>query len=74
MTEEERGEGEKVVRVGDEVVVRRANAERTRFGKCYALSVRFVFGGFSLMLELQIGRVLPQALRGLGKEDETLKN
>lgn len=74
LTEEERGEGEKVVRVGDEVVVRRANAERTRFGKCYALSVRFVFGGFSLMLELQIGRVLPQALRGLGKEDETLKN
>lgn len=73
MTEEEGGEGEKVVRVGDEVVVRRANAERTKFGKCYASSVRFVFGGVLLMLELQIGKVLPQALRRLGKEDETLK-
>ena len=34
---EEGGEGEKVVRVGDEVVVSRANEERTKFGECYAL-------------------------------------
>jgi uncharacterized protein YcbX len=33
LTEEEKGEGERVVRVGDEVVVRRANEERTRFGE-----------------------------------------
>ena len=71
--EEEDGEGDRVVRVGDEVVVRRANAERTKFGKCYASSARFVLGGFLLMLELQIGKVLPQALRRLGKEDETLR-
>lgn len=31
--EEEDGEGERVVRVGDEAVVRRANEERTRFGE-----------------------------------------
>lgn len=37
LTEEEIGEGERVVRVGDEVVVRRANEERTRFGEYCAL-------------------------------------
>lgn len=42
LTEEDGGGGEKVVKVGDEVVVRKANEERTKFGECYALSVLFV--------------------------------
>jgi len=67
LTEEE-GEGEKVVRVGDEVVVRRANEERTKFGEYRDL--RFCCYGVLLMLELQIGKVLPQVLRRLVKEDE----
>lgn len=71
---EEGGEEGKVVRVGDEVVVRKANEERTKFGECYIRLEVLLFGKFLLMLEFQIGKVLPQALRRLGKEDEKLED
>ena len=71
---EEGGEAGKVVRVGDEVVVRKANEERTKFGECYIRLEALLLEKFLLILEFQIGKVLPQALRRLGKEDEKLED
>lgn len=66
--EEEGGEGEKkVVRVGDEVVVRRANEERTKFGEYCAVRFYCSFE-FLLTLKLQIGKVLPLVLERLDEK------
>lgn len=66
MTEED-GEGERVVRVGDEVVVSKANEERTKFGECCAL--KLCCFEFLLIVKSQIGKVL-LLLRRLVREDE----
>jgi uncharacterized protein YcbX len=73
---------EAVVRVGDEVVVRKANEERTKFGKCCfhcVLLFSMIFGHRIVSWELvnilltpgklQIGKVLPLGLRVLKKPD-----
>ena len=69
-----------MVRVGDEVVVRRANEERTKFGeycrpvlRCF-IPVIVRSWEVLLTLDLQIGKVLQLLRRSFSvKEDEKLE-